>query len=173
MVTFCVVMDADVAGCACDPARPETMRARECSLCNEAESQPVGKDVFLLKDVNPRKPNRWLALPRAHARMGHPMHELPPDLQTRIWKAAIAKGKELWGDGWGLAYNGTKVRTQCHGHVHIGKLLSGLAPGNYIDVAGPEQIRIPGDDAGIWVHPVGNKLRVHHGEQITETTLLR
>ncbi len=172
-IIFCFALEADVAGCGCDPARPETMQARECSLCKEAENQPPSQEVFFLKDINPRKPNRWLVLPRAHSNAGHPMHDLPPDMQTRLWKAAMAKGKELWGDGWGIAYNGEKVRTQCHGHLHIGKLLSGLAPGKFIDVTGPDQIHIMNDATGIWVHPVGNKLRVHYGEQITETTLMR
>jgi hypothetical protein len=69
--------------------------------------------------------------------------------------------------------NGWENRTQCHTHVHIGKLLQGLAPGRYVDVDHASQIPAPTDDMGIWVHPVGNKLRVHLGEGITETVLLR
>ncbi|MEZ5401095.1 MAG: hypothetical protein R2729_15595 [Bryobacteraceae bacterium] len=165
---------ADVSGCACDPARSDTMSARECGLCREAEKQPTGQEIFYLKDINPRKPNRWLALPRTHGAVGHPLYELPPRLQAALWKAAIAKGEELWGkDGWGLAYNGEKNRTQCHGHIHIGKLLNGLAPGKYYDVTRVEQIQVPADGTGLWIHPVGNKIRVHYGEGITETALLR
>ena len=164
---------ADVRGCACDPARPETMQGRECSLCREAESQPPGTEIFHLKDVNPRKPNRWLVLPAAHAPGGHNIESYPRSLQTRIWMTAIAKAKELWGDEWGLAYNGEINRTQCHAHIHIGKLLRGLAPGKWVDVDSPEDIRVPGDGTGVWVHPVGDKLRVHYGEGITETALLR
>jgi hypothetical protein len=164
---------ADVSQCACDPANPESMKARECALCREAEKQPEHVEVFYLKDINPRKPNRWLVLPRLHSHVGHPLHSLSKDLQTKLWKAAIAKARELWGDDWGLAYNADTVRTQCHTHIHIGKLLQGLSPGRYIDVDGAEQIPAPHDDTGIWVHPAGNKLRVHYGEGITETTLLR
>jgi hypothetical protein len=165
---------ADVTGCGCDPGKPETMSSRECSLCREADKQPADAEVFYLKDINPRKPSRWLALPRAHAAVGHPMHELPRELQTRIWKAGIRKGIELWGrKDWGLAYNGEKNRTQCHTHIHIGKLLRGLAPGKYVDVARPEDIVVPADGTGVWVHPVGRKLRVHYGEGITETALVR
>jgi hypothetical protein len=164
---------ADVSQCACDPAKPETMKARECSLCVEAEKQPPDREIFFLKDISPRKPNRWLALPRVHQPGAHPLHKLPRDLQTRLWAAAIEKARELWGDDWGLAYNSDQVRTQCHGHIHIGKLLQGLSPGNYYDVDGPKEIRAPEDGLGIWVHPVNGKLRVHYGEHITETTLLR
>ena len=165
---------ADVRQCACDPGKPETMSSRECSLCSEAEKQTGAAEIFFLKDVNPRKPNRWLALPRTHAAGGHHLHNEPIALQATLWREAIAKAQELWGPtDWGLAYNGDVHRTQCHGHVHIGKLLKGLAPGKYVDVAGPASIRLPEDGTGIWVHPVGGKLRVHYGEGITETVLLR
>lgn len=170
---FAAASIADVTQCACDTARPETMQARECSLCREAEKQPASTEVFFLKDINPRKPNRWLALPKPHALGGHPLHRMPRIDQTALWRAAIAKAKELWGDAWGVAYNSEKHRTQCHGHVHIGKLLQGLAPGNFYDVDRPEQIRLPEDGSGIWFHPVGNRIRVHYGEGITETALLR
>ncbi len=163
---------ADVRQCACDPAKPETMRNRECSLCNEAEKQT--SEIFFLKDVNPRKPNRWLALPHPHSPGGHSLHTLPRPLQIKLWTEAIAKAREVWGpDGWGIAYNGEVNRTQCHGHIHIGKLLQGLAPGKYYEVAGPAGIRMPTDGLGIWVQPIRGKLRVHYGEGITETVLLR
>jgi CDP-diacylglycerol pyrophosphatase len=166
---------ADVRQCACDPAKPETMRSRECSLCNEADKQAGPAEIFFLKDNNPRKPNRWLALPRVHGVVGHSLHLLPRSLQTKLWTGAIAKGKELWGDdGWGIAYNSEVNRTQCHGHVHIGKLLQGLAQGKYVDVSGPAAILAPADGTGLWLHPVaGGKIRVHYGEGITETVLLR
>jgi hypothetical protein len=164
---------ADVSQCACDPANPHTLKVRECSLCVEAEKHAHDTEIFFLKDNNPRKPNRWLALPRLHSHVGHPLSKLPKDLRTRLWMAAIAKARELWGDEWGLAYNAAEFRTQCHTHLHIGKLLKGLAPGRYIDVDSPSQIPAPDDDTGLWIHPVNGKLRVHFGEGITETTLLR
>jgi len=163
---------ADISRCACDPARPETMQKRECSLCREADKQPPNVEIFFLKDANPRKPNRWLVLPRVHGTVGHPLSELTPKLRAALWKAAIAKGKELWGNDWGLAYNGDLVRTQCHGHIHIGKLLKGLAPGKTIIVSRVEDIPVPKGD-GLWVQPHGGKLMVHYGEIITETALLR
>jgi len=93
--------------------------------------------------------------------------------QVAVLKAAMEKGRELFGEEWGIAYNSWRVRTQCHAHVHIGKLLRGLAPGKYVDVARIEDIPLPEDDGGFWVHAMNGKLRVHYGEDITETTLLR
>ena len=151
------------------------MRSRECSLCNEADKHTGPAEIFFLKDINPRKPNRWLALPRMHGDAGHSLHTLPRAVQTKLWAEAIVKAKELWGpDAWGLAYNSETQRTQCHGHIHIGKLLQGLAPGRFVDVNGPAAIRLPEDGTGVWVNPLpGGKLRVHYGEGITETVLLR
>lgn len=159
--------------CACDPAQPETLKLRQCSLCNEAEKQPAGTEIFFLKDINPRKPNRWLVLPTAHGTGLHHLHDLPPKLRTALWTAAIRKGQELWGDDWGVAYNGEKVRTQCHTHLHIGKLLKGVEYGKFIVIRKPSQIPAP-EGEGVWVHPIANGLmHVHIGEQTTETTLLR
>jgi hypothetical protein len=163
---------ADVRGCACNPQRPETMEARECGLCREADKAPAGEPVFFLKDINPRKPNRWLALPRAHYDGGHGPELMSRADRTALWKAAIAKAKELWGEEWGLAYNGELVRTQCHGHIHIGKLLKGVEYGTPLVVSRPEDIPAP-PGKGVWVHPAGTKLHVHIENTITETVLLR
>lgn len=158
-----------ISHCDCDPARPETLKARECGLCREAEKQPPGETIFFLKDINPTKPNRWLVLPRAHE---HSLAAMTPEERTALWTAAIAKGKELFGDGWGLALNGRKVITQCHVHVHIGKLLPGIETDNFIVVSRPEDFPVP-KDTGLWIHPQGSQYHVHLGEQITETVLLR
>ncbi len=163
----------DVRQCACDPARPETMEARECGLCREAEKQEKDQPVFFLKDINPRKPNRWLALPRVHGKVQHSLHLASPAERKRLWTAAVAKARELWGDEWGLAMNGDESRTQCHAHIHIGKLLKGVETANFVVVRGPEQIPAPTEGSGIWVHPEGARLHVHTAEQITETVLLR
>jgi diadenosine tetraphosphate (Ap4A) HIT family hydrolase len=159
--------------CACDAANRETLEQRQCSLCNEAEKQDAGVEFFYLKDISPRKPNRWLALPRQHGTAAHHLHDLPAQTRTKLWTAAIAKARELWGDGWGLAYNGEKVRTQCHLHIHIGKLLQGVERDTgFIVVDKPSQIPAPQGE-GLWVHPVGKRLHVHLHEQTTETVLLR
>jgi diadenosine tetraphosphate (Ap4A) HIT family hydrolase len=161
---------ADVRSCACDAGKPESMAARECALCREAENQPVDAAVFFLKDNNPRKPNRWLALPRAHV---HELAAMAPEARLALWNAAIEKGKSLWGDQWGLAVNGDERRTQCHAHIHIGKLLDGVETPNFVEIAGPAEIPIPTDGTGFWVHPVGGRLHVHTGEQVTEFVLMR
>jgi diadenosine tetraphosphate (Ap4A) HIT family hydrolase len=158
--------------CPCDAANPATLSARQCSLCNEAEKQAADVHVFFLKDINPRKLNRWLALPRAHGSTLHHLHDIEPAERTRLWTAAIAKAKELWGDEWGLAYNGERVRTQCHTHIHIGKLIKGIETGNFKVVSEPSQIPAPPGE-GLWIHPEDKKLHVHLGEQTTETVLLR
>jgi hypothetical protein len=158
--------------CACDPANATVMKVRQCSLCNEAEKQTADAEIFFLKDINPRKPNRWLALPRVHGSGQHHIYDLPLKLRTRLWEAAIARAKELWGDEWGLAYNGEKVRTQCHTHIHIGKLLKGVERDNFIVVSGASKIPAP-KEGGLWVHPHGKRLHVHLGEQTCETVLLR
>lgn len=162
--------------CACDPAKRETMKQRQCSLCNEAEKQPAGVRVFILKDISPRKPNRWLALPRSHGTGGaHHLHDMTLAERTELWKTAIEKAKELFGpDNWGLAYNGEEVRTQCHTHIHIGRFARAAeSTSGFVVVSDPSQIPAP-PGKGIWVHPVpGGKLHVHFGEQITETVLVR
>ena len=159
--------------CACEPSKPETLKARECSLCGEAEKHPSHPAVFFVKDNNPRKPNRTLALPREHAPANHKLVDLPEPVRRELWKAAIEKAKSLWGDEWGVAYNGIRVRTQCHAHIHLGKLLPGVEMDDFKVVNSAEEIPSPPDDGGIWVHPVDGKLHVHTGEQITETVLLR
>lgn len=167
------MLSADVRQCACDITKPESLEARECSLCKAAEQQPVETSVFFLKDSNPRKPNRWLALPRAHYPGGHPLREISPEERTALWTAAIAKAAELWGNGWGLAINGEEQRTQCHTHIHIGKLLDAVETADFTVVASSAEIPLPEGETGLWVHPVAGKLHVHTGQQITETNLLR
>jgi diadenosine tetraphosphate (Ap4A) HIT family hydrolase len=159
--------------CDCNPADPEKMAARQCGLCREAEKQSPDTTIFFLKDINPRKPNRWLALPRKHGNDHHSIADIPQDERTALWVAAIAKAKELFGDEWALAINGDQARTQCHTHIHVGKFIEGVEIDNFVVVSGPAEIPVPKDGTGLWVHPAGKKLHVHLGEQITETVLVR
>ncbi len=163
---------ADVTNCKCDPAKPETLETRECALCREADKHPADKKFFFLKDNNPRKPNRWMVLPVQHYAVGHSIDELPRSEFNALWAAAIAKAKELWGEEWGVAYNGEQVRTQCHGHIHIGKLLRGVETGKPTVISNVSQIPLS-RGKGIWIHASGTKMHVHWGEQICETVLLR
>jgi diadenosine tetraphosphate (Ap4A) HIT family hydrolase len=159
--------------CDCNPADPEKMAARQCGLCREAEKQSPDTTIFFLKDINPRKPNRWLALPRKHGNDHHSIADMPQDERTGLWVAAIAKAKELFGDEWALAINGDQARTQCHTHIHVGKFIEGVEIDNFVVVSGPAEIPVPKDGTGLWVHLAGKKLHVHLGEQITETVLVR
>lgn len=169
-----IAAQAAVDLCPCDRSQPETLKERACSLTNVATQQPQSPEIFFLKDSNPRKANRTLALPaRIVPGEMHELRHLSPSERNQLWREAIKKAKELWGDGWGLAYNGTKVRTQCHLHIHIGKLLNGVDSGTAIYVSRVEDIPVPKDGTGLWIHPAGKRLKVHLNEQICETVLLR
>lgn len=158
--------------CSCDVKIPETLNARQCSLTRVTEEQPPDITVFFLPDANPKKPNRLLALPREQKAGMQRVADLTPQTRLDLWTKAIEKAKEKWGDRWGIAYNGDNVRTQCHVHVHIGRLIEGVEAGDFLVVDGPARIPVPGVD-GYWIHPVNGKLHVHTGEQICETVLLR
>jgi hypothetical protein len=163
----------DVRNCLCDPARPETMQARECSLCGVAEGQPAQPEFFSIRDSNPRKPNRWLILPRLHGRKPEELASMTAEQRDRYWTAAIAKGRELWGDGWGLAINSLERRTQCHMHIHIGKLREGVEDDRVVVVNGPADLPLPRESDGMWVHPVEGKLHAHFGNETPELLLER
>ena len=164
---------AAIDGCECDPADPSTMAARQCSLSREALKQLSGLPFFFLKDANPSKPNRTLALPVAVRKGVHSLADMSPEERVQFWTAAIQKAKELWGDDWGLAINGEETRTQCQPHIHIGKFLPAAKRADFVVVDGPARIPVPKDGAGLWLYPDGDRLRVHVGEQLTETVLLR
>ena len=164
---------ADVRGCKCDVARPETMAARECSLCRAVEAQPLEPAFFTIRDASPTKPNRWLAVPRFHGRNPQDLAEMTAEQRAAYWTVAIAKGREMWGDGWGLAVNSLELRSQCHMHIHIGKLRNGTEANRFSTVAGPADIPQPRRDDGIWVHPAAGKLHVHFGNESPELLLER
>lgn len=161
---------ADIVTCTCDHARPETLQARSCSLCREAEKQPADVRIFFLKDANPTKPGRWLALPREHFRS---FDQLPADLRGELLRAAMEKAKALFGDEWAIAYNAPELQTQCHVHVHLGKWMPAVENTQFVTVQRIEDVPVPPKGEGFWVHPVGNVLHVHTGDQITETVLVR
>lgn len=173
LVFVAMAARAEVSGCACDPAEPASLSARECGLTREALRQPEGTEVFFLKDINPRKPNRWLALPRHAAKGVYRLSDMTPGKRTALWTAAISKAKEMWGDEWGVAINGDRVRTQCQVHIHLGKFVRGAEADNFITVGSVGEIPVP-ETEGLWVHPVGDgKMHVHTGEILTETILSR
>jgi CDP-diacylglycerol pyrophosphatase len=165
---------ADVRNCHCDITRPETLDVRECSLCKAAEAQPPDAPFFLLRDNNPNKPHRWLALPRFHGENPQHFANMTPEQRTAYWTFAIAKAHELWpADDWALAVNSLEKRTQCHAHIHIGKLREGVETETFTVVDSPAGIPLPLDGDGLWVHPAGGKLHVHIGNDAPELLLER
>jgi hypothetical protein len=165
---------ADVRNCACDVTKPETLDATNCSLCREAEKQPVDQGVFFLKDTNPTKPNRTLALPRKHTPGPHALSDLSAADRAELFTAAVVKAKTLWGMNWGIAYNGVERRTQCHAHLHIGKLIDDAETGHdFTVVTSPSEIVVPADGTGFWLHEVDGKVHEHAGAQVNETVLMR
>src|ERR1035441_10343137 len=97
---------ADLRACLCDVAIPETLEARECGLCKEVEKQPPDVPYFFLRDTNPLKPHRWLALPRFHGNHPQQLAEMTAEQRTGYWSAAIAKARDTWpNDPWGIAAN--------------------------------------------------------------------
>lgn len=166
-------MHADVRDCVCTLTSPAIAETRGCSLCIEASKQPAGEPVFLLHDNDPTKPNRWLVLPVTHFDGANPLARMSAPERLTLWNAAIAKGRELWGDSWAVAMNGDIARRQCHAHIHVGKLLDGneAETGFYID--NPSQLPVMSDGTGLWFHPAGSRLHVHTGGQANETVLMR
>lgn len=164
------LVQGDVRKCVCDISSPGSMAKRECGLCREAEKQPSDTAVFFVKDINPNKPDRWLALPRSHH---HTFAELTPAERLALWSGAIQKARELWGDQWGLAVNSDSRRSQCHMHVHIGKLLADSETPDFVLADGPADIPVPENGGGIWIHPFGGKLHVHLAEDAPELLLMR
>jgi diadenosine tetraphosphate (Ap4A) HIT family hydrolase len=173
LVMLAAPLCAEIPACACDPADEASLKARQCSLTREALAQPDSPAVFFLKDANPNKPNRMLALPRKVHRRVHALADMSAAERLELWTEAIRKARELWGEGWGLAFNGDEMRTQCHPHIHIGKFLPAAERDGGILVDGPAAIPVPRDGTGLWLHPKDGKLHVHLGEELTETVLMR
>jgi len=172
-LTAILALRADVRGCHCDLNNPVEMAQKQCALCALAEKQPAYLTVFFLKDSNPTKPDRLLALPRVHGPGEHLLSSLSPETRLELWSAAIARAQEAWGDQWGIAFNGVEKRTQCHTHLHIGKLLPGTENDRFTVVSGPADIPVPPDGTGILIHPVDGKLHVHLGDAAPELRLMR
>ncbi len=149
------------------------MTKRECSLCRTTDEQPGAPEFFVIRDANPNKPNRLLALPRFHGGNPQDLAGMTPDQRTAYWKFAISVAREKWGETWGLAINSLERRTQCHMHIHIGKLLDHTETDQFVIVNGPAEIPLPREGDGLLVHPAGGKLHVHTGDDSPELLLGR
>lgn len=165
---------ADVRDCQCEVARPETLDLRACSLCKAAELQPAGPAYFVIRDSNPNKPHRWLALPRGHGANPQHLGNMTPAERNAYWTFTIAKAREFWpAEDWGLAVNSLERRTQCHAHIHIGKVREGVESDTFTVVGGPADIPLPREGDGLFIHPANGKLHVHTGNDTPELLLER
>ena len=165
---------ADMPGCGCDPADAKSMEARECSLSREALAQPSGKPVFFLKDINPRKPNRWLALPSVVRKGENTLSEMSSPGAAQSLDGRHSEGERALGRASGRWLT-TAMRSapSANRTCTSGKLIEGVETERFVEVDGPAQIPVPANGEGLWVHPQGRKLHVHLGEQLTESVLLR
>src|ERR1035438_7520592 len=100
-------------------------------------------------------------------------HSSPNNALAFSTAAAVEKAKALFGDEWAIAYNAPSVQTQCHIHLHIGKLIPGVETNQFITATKIEDIPAPPKGEGFWIHPQGNLFHVHTGEQVTETVIER
>jgi hypothetical protein len=166
-----VASGAGMSDCACDVAQAATLASHGCSLCAVAEQHSSGPDYFAIRDASPAKPNRWLALTRFHTRQPEELAGMLPGQRADYWRFAIEKARELWGERWGLAVNSIERRTQCHMHIHIGRLLNGVEDRNFVLVTSPDQIPLPHPMDGIWVHPAPGGYHVHWGNEAPELLL--
>lgn len=147
------------------------MGPRVCSLCKTAEQQADA--VYFLKDISPHKPNRYLALPKAHESGLQAVGELEPELRTLVWTEAIAEAERLFGARWGLAHNAYFFRTQCHAHIHMGPLSPEVADEGGQLAETPADFPAVGAEQGIWVHPKDGKYCFHLDRDLAEVVLIR
>ncbi|MDE0102777.1 MAG: hypothetical protein OXN89_10390 [Bryobacterales bacterium] len=160
-----------VVDCPCDHTRPESMRERVCSLCGTAER--AQSRVYFLKDINPHKPSRHLALPKAHDAGFQSTAHLPPDLRSDLWRGAAERAEQLYPGAWGVAQNSHYFRTQCHAHLHIGPLSPEVD-----DTGGQLYYRFEdfpnvGPERGVWMHPKQAGYCVHLDRDLAEIVLVR
>jgi hypothetical protein len=166
-------LGADVRQCACRLNDAAAMARRECGLCRVAEQYTGPEEFFVIKDSSPVKPHRWLVLPKSHGAGSHPLHLLPQATRVRLWRFAIAEARQRFGEtGWGVAYNGDRVRTQCHLHLHLGRFIAAAENSRGRLCRRIAEFPAP-DEGGIMVHPVKGGYHVHTGDQVMETMLVR
>ncbi len=160
-----------IVDCPCDHAELSSLSSQVCSLCETAEKRT--SDVYFLKDINPHKPNRYLALPRAHDKGFQSSADLSEPLHARLWTRAAERAQELYPDRWGLAQNGHYFRTQCHAHIHIGPLRPEIDDKGGEVVGRAEGIPNVGPEQGIWIHPKDSGYCVHLDRDLAEIVLVR
>jgi hypothetical protein len=134
--------------------------------------------AVVIRDANPTKSRRFLALPLSEA---HPessgmqmFRDLPDAQQEALIRTALAAAESLPASAGpvGIAQNGPEGdnrRTQCHIHVHIGRLDPGKDPEDQRLAHAPVEFRLQGQwlekirgrlSDGWLIHPAG-KGRYH------------
>jgi CDP-diacylglycerol pyrophosphatase len=173
LLVFACAASADVRNCICDLTNPAVAQSRGCSLCIEVEKHPAGERIILVRDNDPTKPDRWLAVPHEKVDGSNPLAEMAAEDRLLLWSTAVAKAREVWGDAWGIAMNSDIARRQCHAHVHIGRLLEERETDSGVYIDNVAELPVIADGSGLWFHPAGKRFHVHTGESITETVLMR
>src|SRR5207248_7930890 len=80
--------------CECDHSTHAAYDQRNCGLCAEVDKALSSVEVVFVKDNDPKKPNRWLALPREHAAASFQLlSDVPPSRRTELWRQAIARAQ--------------------------------------------------------------------------------
>lgn len=160
-----------VVDCPCDHERPASISGRVCSLCDTAES--AEEEIYFLKDINPHKPNRYLALPKRHGHGLQSTFDLSDAFRADLWQAAAERAEELYPGRWGLAQNSHYFRTQCHAHIHIGPLSPEVEDSGGTLYTSFAEVPNVGPEQGIWLHPKDGGLCVHLDRDLAEIVLLR
>ncbi len=166
-----IVSTRPVVDCPCDHAVPESLRPRVCSLCETAEDR--SGPIYFLKDINPRKPNRYLALPQAHGKGFQSTASLSPALRAQLWKSAAERAEELFPGRWGVAENSHFFRTQCHAHLHIGPLSPEVEDSGGTLYDSTADFPNPAPRGGMWLHPKDGAYCVHLDRDLAEIVLVR
>ena len=160
-----------VVDCPCDHANSGSMSSRVCSLCGTAAKE--SDEIYFLKDINPHKPNRHLALPKAHDTGFQSAADLSESLRAKLWLRAAERAEELFPGRWGLAQNSHYFRTQCHAHIHIGPLSLEVEDTGGMVFETVDEFPNVGQEQGMWVHPKDDGFCVHLDRDLAEIVLVR
>ncbi len=160
-----------VVECPCDHAASESLQLRVCSLCKTAEDH--SGPIYFLKDINPHKPNRYLALPKTHGSGFQSTSSLAPALRAQLWKSAIERAEDIFPGRWGIAENSHFFRTQCHAHLHIGPLSPEVEDSDGSLYDSTADFPNPAPRGGMWLHPKDGAYCVHLDRDLAEIVLVR
>ncbi len=156
-----------IFGCPCDEGNPRSLDQTVCGLCGGGQGHT---DAYVVRDASPAKPNRLLALPPHHA---VELADLRLDQRTALWTAAIVAARKNFDEDWALAQNSVLFRTQCHAHIHIGRLDPEYRHSGGTIIASPADLPATTTFQGIWVHPRDNGYCFHLDRLHPEALLQR